>query len=281
MIWELSRYKLSLDMPLVMGILNITPDSFSDGRKFFQPQQAIDRAFQIVKEGADIIDIGAESTRPGAQSVTPDEEWGRLKEVLPELCSNLKIPISLDTRHFEVARRGMECGVSIINDVSCARDSQLLQEVAKSGVGYVLMHSRGEPSHMMKEARYDQVEVEVLEELQSGLDRCFNHKINKEKICIDPGFGFAKTPQDSLRLFHHLSKFNGLDYPLLIGVSRKRMLREIVGDSEEGLKMASVAAALVAVQNGANILRVHDVRDTKIALKALQTVSNGLRPSSI
>jgi dihydropteroate synthase len=206
--------------------------------------------------------------------VEPEEEWDRLKEVLPALCSQLHIPISLDTRHAQVAQRGIECGVAIINDVSCARDPDLLQLVAASGVGYVLMHSRGDSNDMMEWAKYDQVEVEVFKELNKALKKCFKYKINKEKICIDPGFGFAKTPQDSLQLFRKLEIFKVLDYPLLVGVSRKRMIRALVGSSQEALKKGSVEAALIAVQNGANILRVHDVGVTKRTMRTFQWAGN-------
>ncbi len=268
--WKLRTRELSLETPKIMGILNVTSDSFSDGGKFLDPEAALAHALQLEKEGADILDIGAESTRPGALSITSEEEWARLKPLLPTLSRKLKVPISLDTRNASTAALAMEWGVEIINDVSCASREELLRIAAKAGVGYVLMHSRGEPQNMMELARYENLLSEIRVELKAGLERALKEGIHPANICLDPGFGFAKNSEQNFKIIENLASLTTLGYPLLVGLSRKRMLRERVGEDPELLKRASATAAVLAVEGGARILRVHDVAETKAALKVWQ-----------
>jgi dihydropteroate synthase len=270
--WKIRNRDLSLETPKVMGILNITPDSFSDGGRFLKPEDAILQAEKFVEEGADILDIGAESTRPGARPIDIEDEWKRLEPVLKVLSSKIKIPISLDTRHTTIAERSIEAGVEIINDVSCASDPQLLKIVSVAKVGYILMHTRGEPANMMQQAVYKNVVEEVQNEISQALERVLKAGVDKDRICLDPGIGFAKNPEQSYNLLEKLDSFNALGYPLLVGVSRKRLIRQEVGEDEMSLKIGNVVAGLLALQRGAKILRVHDVAETRTALKVWQKI---------
>lgn len=253
-----------------MGILNVTPDSFSDGGDFYSPEAALNRARQIASEGADILDIGAESTRPGSQPVDPTEEWRRLEPVLAGLCDAYPLPISIDTRHAETARLALESGAVIINDVSCGRNSDLLKPVAEFRAGYVLMHSRGEPATMMTLAKYQDVASEVVAELRTGLDQALQLGLSLEQICLDPGFGFAKTPEQNWEVMEKLGSLSALGRPILVGLSRKRMLRELTGEAPAAILGAGLAAAARALQRGARILRVHEVAATRGFLQTLQ-----------
>ncbi|MCC6272159.1 MAG: dihydropteroate synthase [Deltaproteobacteria bacterium] len=253
-----------------MGILNVTPDSFSDGGKFLEPKRALERARRMIAEGADLIDVGGESTRPGAAPVTPEEEWRRLQPVLAALTAATAAPISVDTRHAETARRVLDAGASVVNDVSCARDPELLKAVAAAGAGYVLMHSRGEPTTMALLTDYDDVVGEVAAEMRLGLDRALGAGIAAERVCVDPGFGFAKTSEQNWTLLEGLGRLAELDRPILVGLSRKRMLRERVGEEPEALLRAGLAAAETAIRRGGRIVRVHDVAATRDFLQALQ-----------
>ena len=259
-----------------MGVLNLTPDSFSDRGLHFDLEAALKRYDQIAAEGADLIDIGAESTRPGAVPVDPAEEWQRLEPVLQALRKKNSLPISVDTRHAEVARRALGLGAEAINDVSNAADSDLLTAVAEADAGYVLMHSRGEPKTMMDAAVYGALLGEIRQELGEGLKRARAAGIAEDKIAVDPGFGFAKTPAQNWELLSGLEELGEFGRPLLVGLSRKRMLRECVGEGPEALAAASAVAAGVAAQRGARILRVHDVAATRAVLQVLQ--KTGLIP---
>ncbi|HCU24334.1 MAG TPA: dihydropteroate synthase [Deltaproteobacteria bacterium] len=249
-----------------MAILNLTPDSFSDGGLYCSSEAAVRHARQVEREGADLLDIGAESTRPGAVQVSVEEEWERLAPVLKVLQEDYVLPISVDTRHGEVARRALEFPIEIINDVSCAQDRNLLRAVAESGAAYVLMHSRGEPATMMERALYQDVVDEIKNELQAGLRRALDAGIVRDKICLDPGFGFAKTPEQNWILFERIESILELGFPLMVGISRKRMLRERFGDNFEILDSASAKLAAEAVKRGAQVLRVHQVALTRISL---------------
>lgn len=266
-LWKLRTRTLDLTEPRVVGVLNVTPDSFSDGGRFFDPARARERAVQIQEEGADVLEIGAESTRPGAQAINPDEEWRRLQPVLEGLRGRLRIPVALDTRHGRVARKGLDAGIEIVNDVGCARDADLLAAVAESSAGLVVMHTRGEPANMMEFARYDDLVTEVRGELSQACERARAQGVAGERIGWDPGFGFAKTPEQNWALLQALSAFSEGEYPLMVGLSRKRFLREIAGESEDPLRAASVAAAALAAERGALLIRVHDVAATVAALR--------------
>lgn len=253
-----------------MGILNLTPDSFSDGGAFLDPELALRQARSMHADGADILDIGGESTRPGASSVAPQEEWRRIGRTVRGLAAEIRLPLSVDTRHAETARLALESGVSIVNDVSCARDEDLLRVVAEAGAGYVLMHSRGDPATMASLAAYHDLVGEVITELSLGLARALDAGIPEDRICVDPGFGFAKTPEQNWRLLERLDRLGELGRPILVGLSRKRMLRERVGEEPSALLAAGLAAAETAIHHGARILRVHDVGPTRDFLQALQ-----------
>lgn len=254
-----------------MGVLNLTPDSFSDGGSHFQADSALRRAEALVAEGADLLDIGAESTRPGARPVDVEEEWKRLESLLWSLEKNSALPLSIDTRHGDIAERSLGLGgVEIVNDVSCAKDRRLLEAVAEAGCGYVLMHSRGDPQTMVEMSTYRDLLGEIRSELESGLERAVAAGISEERIAVDPGFGFAKTPAQNWEILSRLEGLKSFGRPLLVGLSRKRMLREIVGESVEALATASALSAVLAAQKGARILRVHDVAATRAALQVLQ-----------
>jgi dihydropteroate synthase len=273
--WELRERSIDLSVPRVMGILNVTPDSFSDGGRYQDPASALDQAMQIEKEGGDLIDVGGESTRPGAVPISVEEEWSRLEPVLEKIQAKITIPVSVDTRRGEVARRALGLGAQIINDISGGRDPGLLKAVAEAGCGYVLMHMRGEPGDMMERAQYGDVVVEVQQELKKSLDRVCAAGVSSQKICIDPGFGFAKKSEQNFQLFQALESFRQWDYPLMVGISRKRMLRELVGEDPAALKGASVVSAVWAVQRGAQIVRVHDVFETVEILRTYGVLTKG------
>lgn len=268
--WSLRTCQISLSSPKIMGILNITPDSFSDGGLYFNTKKAVARALQIQSEGADLIDIGAESTRPGAIPLGWKEEWTRMGPVLKILNQELSIPISVDTYKSEVALEALNLGVEVINDVSCAADPALLQAVAEANAAYILMHSRGTPQTMMNCTEYSELAIQVLQEMQTAIQKIIAAHISPAKICIDPGFGFAKTSEQNYQLLQSISQFTQLNYPVMIGVSKKRMLKEIVGGNAEDLKIATISANLLACQSGVKIFRVHDVQAHVTAFKVMQ-----------
>jgi dihydropteroate synthase len=260
-----------------VGILNVTPDSFSDGGRYLDPGAAIARAAEIQEQGAAVLEIGAESSRPGAEEVPVEEEWRRLEPVLEAIISRIRIPVSVDTRRGATARRALELGAEIINDVSGGEDAALLAAVAEAKAALVLMHRRGGPADMMARAHYQDVGKEVLQELGRSVEGAVSHGVDPARLCWDPGFGFAKTPAHNRRLLADLVTFADRPYPLMAGLSRKRFLREIVGERPGALTAASVAAGLWAVARGANLLRVHDVEETAAALKAWLSLGNGVK----
>ncbi len=270
---HLRSQKLSLDQPNIMGILNITPDSFSDGGHYLNDKEAIKRAMQIQEEGAHLIDIGGESTRPGAQPLSWREEWKRIKKVLKILTKELEIPVSVDTYKTEVASEALEFGVEMINDISLASSDTLLQCVAESEAGYVLMHSRATPQNMMQHTHYSDVVSEVKKEIETALKKVLAFKINPIKICLDLGFGFAKSSEQNYKLFQSISEFTQMNFAWIIGLSRKSMLKEIVGQDQESLKLATIFANLLAYQKGARIFRVHDVKAHVEAFKVLEKLT--------
>lgn len=259
--WQIKNCILDLSIPKIMGILNVTPDSFSDGGEYFSVEKAVERAKLLQTQGADILDVGAESTRPGSAPLAPEEEWQRLEPVLTKMIPQLEIPISVDTRHGTVARKALECGVEIINDISGGQDLELLQTVAEFKAGYVLMHMRGTPQTMTQEANYASVIEEVRRELSLAWDRVIAAGISPEHICIDPGFGFAKDLEHNYELLLHLNQIRIHDRPILAGLSRKRLLQALVGEGKRELDQASTMASLLAIQNGAQIVRLHEVQN--------------------
>jgi dihydropteroate synthase len=246
-----------------MGVLNVTPDSFSDGGQAVDPPRAVARALQIEAEGADLIDVGAESTRPGADPVDADEEWRRLRPVLKGVRSQLRIPISIDTYKAETARRALDEGVAIVNDISGLRyDAGLGPLVAARGAALVLMHTRGRSREMYGEARYDDAPAEVSRELQRSVERAIGAGVPWDRIVIDPGLGFAKKAEHSMAALAATSRLAALGRPLLVGPSRKSFLTAATGPlPAEDRDWATAAAVTVAALGGAHIVRVHRVAE--------------------
>ena len=252
--------------PSVMGVVNVTPDSFSDGGMNLDPADAIAAARRMLDEGAAIVDVGGESTRPGAEPVSQDEE---LRRVLPVLEGLRGSPVSIDTAKAEVARRALELGVEFVNDVTALRgDPQMAGLLADSEAYVCLMHMLGEPRTMQTNPRYEDVVDDVRAFLEERLAFAIDFGIDEERICIDPGIGFGKTVEHNFELLRRLSELAALGRPVVVGFSRKRSLGRILGDPEAttGPLSASLAAAVTAYQRGATILRVHDVRETVEAL---------------
>lgn len=264
------RFRFSLDRPLVMGVVNVTPDSLSDGGRYLDSSQAIAQGLRLREEGADLLDIGGESTRPGALPVGAQEEMDRVLPVLEGL-KDCGAALSVDTMKPEVMRAALAAGADMINDVKALEAPGALEAVAASGCGLTLMHMRGEPRTMQADPRYGAVTAEVAAYLAQRLDAARLAGVARERLVIDPGFGFGKTLDHNLALFRHLGEL-ARHAPVLVGVSRKSMLGAITGRPVERRQAASVAAALLAVQSGAAILRVHDVAETVDALKVWQAV---------
>lgn len=258
---------LSFAKPRLMGILNVTPDSFSDGGDFLAGAEAVKHARVMAAEGADIIDIGAESTRPGAKEVPLEEELRRLEPLL-EAIPEIKAPVSVDTRKAQVMTRAIAAGASLVNDVSALRhDAESLDAAANSDAGVVLMHARGDPATMQKNPTYKDVLLEVFDFLEERIAACEEAGIGRERIIADPGFGFGKTREHNLALLRNLGFFHGLGVPVMVGLSRKRFIGELGGEKEPKRRgPGSIAAGVLALMQGAQILRCHDVRETRQAL---------------
>lgn len=265
-VWRCGDYRLSLEFTLVMGILNVTPDSFSDGGSHDDPAAAVAWGERLIAAGADIIDVGGESTRPGSDTVSLTEELARVRPVVQRLAAE-GTPISIDTRHAEVAAACIEAGVSIVNDVSGFRDPEMVKVVAESEVGVVVMHMLGEPATMQEEPRYDNVVAEVGGYLLAQAVSLEAAGVERDRIVIDPGIGFGKTLEHNLTLLRAVPELASYGYPVLIGASRKRFLGELTNVDRPADRLgASVAAAVDAARSGAAVVRVHDVADTIQAL---------------
>lgn len=252
-----------------MGILNVTPDSFSDGGAFLDPEKAYGRALQMEEEGADVIDIGGESTRPGALPVSVDEEIKRLRPVLQKISGKIKVPLSVDTRHAAVARMAIEEGVSWVNDVSALSDPEMVSVVSHYQVKIVLMHMKGTPQTMQDHPQYQDVVYEVFDELQNKIELARASMVKMDNIIVDPGIGFGKSLEDNLKIFKNLETFQKLNCPVLIGFSRKRVVKALFGETSEMIKMGNLSMSLLAIQKGVQFLRVHDVAETKILVNVL------------
>jgi len=257
--------ELPLNKPLIMGILNVTPDSFTDGGKFLDPLKAVRHAEKLVDEGADIIDIGGESTRPGASSVDLEEECRRILPVIKDVVK-LGTVVSIDTQKSGVMRRAIDLGVSIINDVSALEGTDSRKVISDSGVSVVLMHKRGDPSSMMNNIKYDNIINDLMMYFSKRIEKCLKVGIARHQIAIDPGFGFGKSRDQNLLIINNLRQFRAHDCPILVGLSRK------FGKHKGALERLpeSLAVAVNSVINGANIVRVHDVAATKDALAAIR-----------
>ncbi|BBE10229.1 dihydropteroate synthase [Mycoavidus cysteinexigens] len=275
--FQCGRFRLALTRPLVMGILNITPDSFYDGARFLPHEAALARAHQMVDEGADLIDIGGESTRPGAQAVPLNQELGRVLPMIKAL-REIGIPLSIDTHKPEVMRAALAEGVDLINDIWGFRQPGALEQIKQSSCGLCVMHMSGDPQTMQKAPSYQDVASEVAAFLQARIVALEAAGIERTRMSVDPGFGFGKTLEHNYTLLARLAQLAPADVPLLIGVSRKSMLGAVTGRPANERAAASIAAAICAAERGARIIRVHDVALTVDALKvwhAVRTADTG------
>jgi dihydropteroate synthase len=271
-IFNCGNYQLDLSQPKVMGIVNVTPDSFSDGGKFSQTNLAIAHAVKLAEEGASILDIGGESTRPNATPVSLQEELDRVIPVIEVLINQVNTPISIDTYKPAVMQAAIEAGASIVNDVRALQETGALEIVAKTNVGICLMHMQGTPQTMQQNPQYDDVIKEVKAFLNARLQACINAGCKPGNILLDPGFGFGKTREHNITLLQSLESFAELGRPLLVGLSRKSVLGQVTGNDVDARLYASVAASVIAAMKGAKILRVHDVKATVEALKVVAAI---------
>lgn len=273
--WTLKTRDLTpTGRPLLMGILNVTPDSFSDGGQFQLVENAIARALQMEADGADIIDIGGESTRPGAEPVMLEEELRRTIPVIRELATRVRTPISIDTTKAEVARQALEAGAEIVNDISgLTFDPDMLEVCRLHDAGICLMHIQGTPQTMQQNPTYVDVVQEVIDFLQQQVDRCLMAGILPERMCIDPGIGFGKTAEHNLQLLKSVSRLQrDLQRPVLIGHSRKRFLSKILGRSVDERESGTIGVSIALAEQGVDILRIHDVRSVRDAIVAWDMV---------
>jgi dihydropteroate synthase len=271
--WGNRRFQLS--RPMIMGVLNITPDSFSDGGENLDPEVAVQQAKKLFDAGADIIDVGGESTRPGAKQVTLSLERSRVIPVIKEL-SRLDIPVSIDTQKPELMQEAIDSGACLVNDVSGAKTPEVASLVAETGVGICVMHMQGSPRDMQNNPSYSNVVEEVLDYLNKKVAALVGAGVSLGQILIDPGFGFGKKLEHNASLLQDLTKFREIGCPILVGLSRKSMLGLITEKQDSADRLgSSVAAAIFAVGQGADIVRVHDVNETRDALVAWQFLSDG------
>ena len=269
--WHCGRFRLPLARPLVMGIINVTPDSFSDGGRYLAVERAAEHARQLLAEGADILDIGGESTRPGASQVSPAAQIERVVPVVREL-RDVSVPLSVDTSEPEVMRAALDEGVAIINDVRALAVPGALAQMARSDCGLVLMHMQGTPKTMQDNPTYHNVVDEVRDFLHARRDEAVRAGVAAGRIALDPGFGFGKRSEHNRQLLARLDRFGELGQPILVGLSRKAALGDMTGRPVDQRLVASVAAALLAIQAGANIVRVHDVAATRDAIAVWEGV---------
>lgn len=283
---ERRRFKLSLpngrelwlgDRTYIMGVINVTPDSFSDGGKFYGIDKAVERAKELIEAGADILDIGGESTRPFSDPIPLDEELTRTIPVIEKIRSFSEIPISIDTTKAEVARRALEAGADIVNDVSALRfDPEMVKVVADRGVPVVLMHMLGTPKTMQENPHYECLFGEILSFLQERIQYAVSFGINRDQIIVDPGIGFGKTVTHNLRLIRDLAVFSLLERPILLGLSRKRFIGAVLNRPVEERELGTAVANTVGIMAGAHIVRVHDVAFQIDAIRMADAIRAGL-----
>lgn len=274
MILKANNKTLVLDRPHVMGILNITPDSFSDGGKFNSLDNALLQAERMIQAGVSIIDIGGESTRPGAPDVSLEEELSRVIPTIQAIRAKFDVWISIDTSKPEVMREAVEAGADLINDVRALQDPGALQVAADANVPVCLMHMKGQPRTMQANPNYDDVLTDVEAFLKERVEACEAVGISKEQLILDPGFGFGKTIEHNYHLLAHLEKFHTLGLPVLAGMSRKSMIFKLLDKAPADCMVASVTCATIAAMKGAQIIRVHDVEDTLEAMKIIEVMNN-------
>lgn len=260
----------------IMGILNVTPDSFSDGGLHFDRSAAIERAYQMVEEGADIIDVGGESTRPGSEPVTIEEELRRTIPVIEAIAKEIKVPISIDTYKSEVAKKALDAGASMVNDISRLRfDPRMPEVVSEYKVPVVIMHIKGTPRNMQQNPVYKALIPEIMDSLRAGIRLAISTGISEDKIVIDPGIGFGKTFDHNLEVINNLKEFTLLEKPILIGPSRKAFIGKILGDVPVTERLEGTSAAVaVSIMHGANIIRVHDVKEMARVAKVVDAIKS-------
>ena len=272
--WQARQFRFEFPRPaLVMGVVNVTPDSFSDGGRFLAPDAAVAHALELVEQGADLLDIGGESTRPGASPVPEAEELRRVLPVIEQLARRTPTPISIDTQKPAVARAALAAGASIVNDIAANRtDDTMWRLVAETGAGYVAMHMQGTPQTMQARPSYGDVVEEVAAFFTDRLARLAGAGVRAEQVALDVGIGFGKTVEHNLALLGALARFTRFGRPLLLGVSRKSFLARVAGEAAQRLP-GSLACAVWAVQQGAQIVRVHDVAETHQALRMIEAIT--------
>lgn len=276
---RLGKHVLSTDRSSVMGILNVTPDSFSDGGDFLNFNTAIAHAEAMVADGADIVDVGGESTRPGAEAVSLQEELDRVIPLIERISTQLAVAVSVDTSKPEVMRAAVAAGAVLVNDVFALRREGALEAVADLNVAVCLMHMQGQPQSMQAAPEYRELPREIIEFLAGRIAACTAAGIATENIVVDPGFGFGKNDEHNLQILANLEQLQELQRPLLVGLSRKRTLGNLIGKAADQRVFAGVAAAVIAVRGGANIVRTHDVAATVDALRIADAVNaSGRRP---
>ena len=267
---------LALPFPCVMGIVNATPDSFSDGGRFLAPEDALAHGLTLVREGAAILDVGGESTRPGSEAVPVEEELRRVLPVVEALAGRVGVPVSVDTARAEVARRALLAGAGFVNDVTALRgDAAMAEVVAEAGCPVCLMHMSGQPKTMQDDPRYDDVVDEVLRFLEARMAFALSRGIREEQILVDPGIGFGKSVEHNLTLLRHLDRLAGLGRPVLLGASRKRFLGVILGADPGQRMIGSVATTVAGLLAGAHVFRVHDVKPNFEALRVGLAILEG------
>jgi dihydropteroate synthase len=269
--------QLTFERPLVMGILNVTPDSFSDGDHYIGTDEGVLRALIMAEEGADLIDIGGESTRPGAEPVSLDEELRRTVPVIRLIAAQTDVPISIDTRKAAVARAAVEAGARIINDVSGLEDPAMARVAAESSVPVVLMHSLSDPRTMQKQVTavtYDDIVSDIMWTWEERMERAVEQGLERERILLDPGIGFGKLPEHNLAILGRLREYRCSGRPLLVGASRKAFIGKITGEAADQRLGGSLAAAAISVMNGASVVRVHDVKETVSLVRTIDAVKD-------
>jgi dihydropteroate synthase len=267
---------VDLPFPCIMGVVNVTPDSFSDGGRFLAAEAALEQALALVREGAAVVDIGGESTRPGSDAVELHEELRRVLPVVEELAERVGVPISVDTTKAEVARRALAAGAAIVNDVTALRgETAMVDVVAETGCPVCLMHMQGRPKTMQEAPHYEDVVSEVLAFLEERMAFALAAGVREDQLLLDPGIGFGKTVEHNLTLLRHLDRFVALGRPVVLGASRKRFLGAILGAEPDQRAVGTVATTVIGVAAGAHVFRVHDVRPNFEALRVALAVREG------
>jgi dihydropteroate synthase len=284
LIWQNYHLKPGFP-PLIMGILNVTPDSFSDGGQFFDKDKAITHGFQMIEQGADIIDVGGESTRPFSDPVSASKEIERVVPVISELSQKVSIPISIDTSKAEVAQAAIDAGASMINDISALRDTKMADVARKAEVPLILMHMQGTPQTMQVAPRYDNIIDEIYYSLESRIQSAIDVGIPRELLIVDPGIGFGKTVHDNFKIIQNLKQFHQLDVPLLIGTSRKSFIQKTLNIQQdalnylEAIECGTMVTITLSALAGVHIVRVHNVFQTRITLTLLNSLTDPQLPS--